>query len=374
MSSAAASRRASRPGRLALDTSLAGARTSGIGLYTVELARALASGPAREALWLIGGERRALPGGVDHAPRSVASRTLWMVGEVPSLLASGRPALFHGVCNFALPLVKPRGIRFVLTVHDLIPLSRPETVSRPYRLQFAAWLARSLAIADAVLCVSEATRAELLDRFPAARVAAVTRLGADHAPDRATALAGGPGLDRPFLLHIGALDARKNLGVLLDAFERLQGARGLCLALVGGQAFGSEAIVERVERLRRRGLDVRILGHVSKERLHALVARAELLVCPSGAEGFGLPPLEGLRAGAAVVASDLPAHREVLGSAAELVPAGDADALAGAISKLLSDGARSKALRERGPERAARFSWRRCAEETLAAYRTVLEG
>ncbi|MHB1845239.1 MAG: glycosyltransferase family 4 protein [Deltaproteobacteria bacterium] len=359
-------------GRVAFDSSLAGEKTTGIGLYTVELARALASGPARDALWFLGGRASALPRAVPHTPASVGSRSLWVIGEVPGLLETLGATVFHGVCNFVLPLVRPRKARLVLTVHDVIPLTHPETVSRPYRLQFAAWLGRSVGLADGILCPSEATRAELTRRFPAARVIGVSPLGVDHVPDRATVASRGESSGRPTVVHVGALDPRKNVGVLLAAFERLPRARELCLALVGQRVFGSAPLVAEAERLRRRGLDVRLCGHLPARELQALVARAAMLVCPSGAEGFGLPPLEGLRLGAPVVASRIPAHLEVLADAALFAAAGDPDSLAEQMTRVLEDAPLARSLRERGPARAAEFSWRRCADLTLAAYRSVV--
>ena len=379
-------------GAIALDSSLAGAQTTGIGLYVSQLARALALGPLRERLWLLGGQRRALPAGVAHTEARTRSRSLWMVGEVPGLLASRDAALFHGVQNFALPLRRPGRTRFVLTVHDLIPLTRPETVSRPFRLQFAAWLARSLSLADAVLCDSEWTRGELRRLFPRAPQSRVVHLGVDHVPSRKMALAalppagigGGPLCgptgrgrraeafgEKPYLLHVGALDARKNVGLLLEAFEALPRARDLSLVLVGQPSFGAAPLLATIERLRGIGLDVRWLGHVPRRQLWGLMARAALLCSPSGAEGFGLPPLEGLSLGVPVVASRIPPHVEILGDAALFASPGDVGELRDALATVLDGGQLERTLRERGPARAARFRWSRCADETAQLYREV---
>ncbi len=361
-------------GPLALDCSLAGGAPTGIGRYTVRLAAALAAGPLRDRLWLLGGRAAVLPRRVAHAPARVASRTLWMLGEVPPLLVSRRARLFHGLANFTLPLTRPPRTRFVLTVHDLIPLTHPATVSRPFRMQFSAWLARSLGLCDAVVCDSEATRRELLARFPGAP-ATVVPLGADHVPGRAAALAAEPlAPDRRHVLYVGALDARKQVDVLLAAFERLPRARELALVLAGAPAFGAAALLARVEALRAAGLDVRLPGPLPAGRLWGAMARADVLCCPSGAEGFGLPPLEGLALGAPVVASRIAAHEEVLGDAARYVNPGDPDDLGEALSRVLEDETCAEELRRRGPPRAARFTWRRCAEETAAVWERVLGG
>ncbi|MHB8420495.1 MAG: glycosyltransferase family 4 protein [Myxococcales bacterium] len=358
------------PSALALDASLAGGRTTGIGLYSVRLVRELAAGPCRDRLWLLGGSLSALPTGIPHSPARLRSRTPWMLAEVPALLGRHRARLFHGLCNFALPLFRPGRTRFVLTVHDLIPLSQPASVSRAYRLQFELWLRRSLRLCDAVICNSEATRQELLARFPSAP-ATVVHLGADHVPGRGELPPGQAPSERPYILYLGTLEARKNVLALLRAFEALPRAREVSLAIVGQRAFGARAVLAEAARLRQAGLDVRLLGHLGEPELWRTLAGAAVLCCPSGAEGFGLPPLEGLALGVPVVASDIAAHREVLGDAALFTPPGDADALAQALSRALEDSSLARDLRRRGPERAARFTWRRCAEETAAVYARI---
>jgi alpha-1,3-rhamnosyl/mannosyltransferase len=367
------SRRPAIPsGALALDTSLAGARTTGIGLYTSRLAAALAEGPLAGRLWFVGGREEALPASVAHSPARVRFRSLWMAAEAPRLLARHHARLFHGLSNFPLPLQRPGQTRLLLTVHDLIPLTHPDSVSRPFRLQFAAWLARSLQLCDAVVCDSEATRTELAARFPGVG-AQVVHLGADHVPSRAEALSSEDLLGgRPYVLYLGALDARKNVGALLKAFEALPGARERALVVVGQAAFGASSLSPEIERLRRAGLDIRTPGHLRADRLWGLLARAAVLCCPSGAEGFGLPPLEGLALGVPVVASRIPAHQEILGDAALFASPGDVAELASALQRALEDSEVARNLRTRGPLRASTFTWRRCAEQTAQVYRAVL--
>jgi glycosyltransferase involved in cell wall biosynthesis len=297
-----------------------------------------------------------------------------MLGEVPKLLLRHEARLFHGLSNFPLPLQRPGRTRFLLTVHDVIPLTHPESVSRSFRLQFAAWIARSLQLCDAVLCDSEATRTELTARFPEVP-SSVVHLGADHVPTRERALrAAAVVSDRPYVLYLGALDARKNVGVLLKAFEALPRARELALVVVGQAAFGSGELLREVERLRRAGLDIRTPGHLPADQVWGALARAAVLCCPSGAEGFGLPPLEGLALGVPVVASGIAAHREILGEAALFADGGDADDLSSALQRALEDTELARMLRARGPGRAATFTWRRCADETSSVYRAVIGG
>jgi glycosyltransferase involved in cell wall biosynthesis len=358
---------------IALDASLLGGRTTGIGLYTEKLIAALARGGLRDRLLALGGRSSRLPRGLHHVPARSGSRSAWMIGEVPQLLSSQGVAVFHGMANFLMPLRRPGRTRLVLTVHDLIPLTHPETVSRPFRLQFGAWLSRSLSVTDRVICNSETTRRALLDRYPQVS-AEVIHHGVDHVPSRDRLAPPGP-TDKPYFLYVGALDARKNLPALMDAFDlwcdRNPG-EGTALALAGSATFGSGPVLEAVERLRRRGRDVRLLGHLPSARLWSLMAGARLLSCPSSYEGFSLPPLEALALGVPVVASDIEAHREVLGDAALLISPDSVEALADAFTRIVSDRLGTESLRKRGLERAAGFTWQQSAEKTEKIYLSLI--
>ncbi len=289
-----------------------------------------------------------------------------MLGQVPGDLKRVGAGLFHALANFNLPLAPPRGIRLCLTVLDLIPLTHPDSVSRAYRLQFGAWLSRSVAIADAVICISQATRTELVSRFPGVK-AVVIHLGVDHLPLPARA---PPRSLPPYLLYLGSLEARKRVDVLLAAYERL-GDRSLGLVLAGSSNFGSEQILKEVSRLTAAGFNVRHLGSVAAEALPGLIAGAELLCAPSEAEGFSLPPLEALALGTPVVASAIPAHLEILGDAARLVPVGNVEALCAELRRVLDDTQLRAMLRKSGVARSRGFTWARAAQLTADVYTSV---
>jgi alpha-1,3-rhamnosyl/mannosyltransferase len=124
--------------------------------------------------------------------------------------------------------------------------------------------------------------------------------------------------------------------------------------------------------LRRLGDGVRVLGQVSARDASALYAGADLFVFPSRHEGFGIPVLEAMVQGTAVVCSDIPVLREVGGDAAQFVPLDDIDALADTIDALLRDGRARDALVARGLAHAQGYSWERCADATIAVYREAL--
>ncbi|HZA14606.1 MAG TPA: glycosyltransferase family 1 protein, partial [Myxococcaceae bacterium] len=354
---------------LALDATLWDEPTTGISLY----ARCLHDALVRRGVRV---ERM----GARHsgeAPRSVASRSAYVIGELPSALEQRDVPLFHAVGNFNLPLVRVPGKRLVLTVHDLIPEILPETVSRAYRMQFRAWLGRSAQLADRIICVSERTRRDLLARhqLDASKVSVVPN-GADHvdrvhSPDRTgVEYLDSLALPERFVLYAGSLDARKNVALVLDALLSLRrNGRNETLVLTGQSWFGSGAVERRIARLRADGMDVRPLGFLTPPLFYEVMRRASVFAFPSRYEGFGLPPLEAMRLGVPCIVSNAGALPEVCGDAAVAISPDDHLALAAAIERLLDDRGERQRLSAAGLARAARFTWDACAERTLEVYR-----
>jgi glycosyltransferase involved in cell wall biosynthesis len=360
------------PGPIALDATLWDEPTTGIGLYT----RCL-----YDALLRRGVELHRL--GARHsgeAPRRLASRTAYLLGELPSALEASPSRVFHGVSNFNLPLARVPGKRMVLTVHDLIPDLFPETVSTGFRWQFRLWLSRSLQVADRIICVSGTTRDDLLRRFEVdpARVSVVHN-GVDHvdrvAPvdDTGRKYLESLGLPERFVLYAGSLDARKNVSLVLDAFERLwrEGKR-TTLVLAGQSWFGSGPVEKRVAQLRAEGLDLRPLGYLADPLFYEVMRRASAFVFPSRYEGFGLPPLEAMRLGVPSIVADTGSLPEVCGDAVLYVSPDDADGLARMMWRVLGSDEERHALAGRGRTQASLFTWDRAAYQTIDAYRAAL--
>ncbi len=358
-------------GPVAFDASLWDEPTTGIGLYTRCLASALQTRGVR--LERLG----ARVSGED--PRGHMGRTAYVLGRLPLALRHSQALLYHALGNFNLPLVRTPGKPYVVTVHDLIPLLMPETVSRAYRWQFRLWLARSVRVADRIVCVSECTRNDLLARHPeAADKVSVAYNGVDHVdghvPDATTEdFLRALSLPQRFALYAGSLDVRKNVSLVLDALERLK-ARGrpVPLVMMGQAWFGSGAVETRVARLRSEGHDIRTLGYQSEPVFFELMRRATVFVFPSRYEGFGLPPLEAMRLGTPAIVSTTGATPEVCGEAAPAVRPDDAEGLAEAMDRLMRSDAERRRWADEGRKQAARFTWARCAEQTLAAYEAAL--
>lgn len=287
--------------------------------------------------------------------------------RLPSSLAG--LDLLHAPSPSAVPPAG-RGQRLVVTVHDLAFLEVPETFTPRWRIMFRLGFARTVRHADAVIAVSEATAADVLRR---------SRID----PGRVHVVAPGPSLDvgradvdgtlnrlgipRPYILFVGTLEPRKNVATLVRAYRRLadRGApHGLVLT---GPAGGADGRLEEEIARPGPGSIVRT-GRVSDGDLDALYRGATAFCYPSLYEGFGLPVLDAMARGIPCVTSNASSLPEVAGDAALLVDPRSASELASALERVLSDEELAGRLAGAGRGRAATFSWRRAARQTLDVY------
>jgi len=281
--------------------------------------------------------------------------------------ADGNRVLFAP--NYLVPRLfrLARGAR-VATVHDLAIRQVPWAVRPDSGAALVRGLARTLLEADLILTPSEAVRAELaVERVDPRRVRAI-----HHGPgQRPGGAPGAPPAGTPerFVLHVGTLEPRKNVPLLLDAWRLLRdsGAAPPPLVLAGAFGWRADELRRQVARAAAEGWLVH-LGYVAPEELAALYARAAAAVLPSFYEGFGLPLLESLAAGLPVVASDIPVHREVAGEATLYAPPDRPDLFAARIAEILGDPALRARLAAAARARSALFSWERAAAEAARAF------
>ncbi|MDO9356586.1 MAG: glycosyltransferase family 1 protein [Solirubrobacteraceae bacterium] len=254
-------------------------------------------------------------------------------------------------------------------VYDLVPfVEGGQAQSRAATIEKAT-IRPALRRAKALSCISEATQADLERLFPHTRRTATTiPLAADPSFAAPVAAPGHPDLGKPYVLAVGTLEPRKNLERLVEAWGKLPESLRAShdLALVGPRGWDDSDIL----RTAHEG-GAKLLGRVSEDELRALYAGAAAFAYPSLYEGFGLPILEAMAAGAPVVTSDRSSLPEVAGDAAVLVDPTDTAAIASAIESLLTDAPLAERLRAAGRARAAEFSWERTARETLGLLRGI---
>ncbi len=266
----------------------------------------------------------------------------------------------------------------VVSIHDAIAFRYPEGYPRLNNFLHRHYVPYTLRNVDAVVTVSDHAREDLNEFLgippPEVHVAppGVSETFHPVADAESAEVARRFGLDRPFILSVGAKEARKNLPRLILAFEDLH--RDLPeyqLALVGPTLWRHPISIDAIKA---RGVRdrVRLIEYVSDEELRALYSRASLFVHPSLYEGFGLPVLEAMACGTPVVASNSTSIPEVAGDAAVFFDPTDVHALAEAMRHVLMDTDLQASLRAKGFERVSRFTWERAAETTAAVYRAVL--
>jgi glycosyltransferase involved in cell wall biosynthesis len=296
-------------------------------------------------------------------------RIPWQHVRLPGALRALRPDLYHDTKN-ALPCRLP--VPGVVTVHDLAHLRCPETFGLASRL-FLRWsTADAVRRAKIVVVPSESTAKDLAELLPASRgKVRVVPHGIAPLPEPS------PGavermrarVKGPFVLHVGTIQARKNVDLLVRAVRLLR-AEGVAhrVVLAGRRGWKGERAFAEIARD-----DTAIwLGEASADDLAALHALADVFCSPSGYEGFGFTVAEAMAAGVPVLASRNSSLPEVVGDAGVMLDALTPEAIAAALRPLLADPARRAALAAAGRARAATFSWERAAESTVRAYRDAL--
>jgi len=268
------------------------------------------------------------------------------------------------------PLLMPaRRAARVVTIYDLNFLTHPERTRAEIRRDYPS-LARDHAHrADHIFVISRftATQVEQLLEVPSDRIS-LCPPGAPAWTPRAKP-PGGDG----YVLFVGTLEPRKNLGVLLDAYEHLAASgKPLPPLVIAGKT--TEHSGPWLARIARPPLSTRVkyLGYVHPLKRRELYEGAKLLVQPSFEEGFGLPVLEAMTIGVPVVAANRGALPEVLGDAGPLVDAEDIAGFAEAIDSTINDPVAATSATARGFARAREFSWQRTAATTLSAYKAAL--
>lgn len=351
----------------------------GTATSVVQLAGAIADSACADLVLV--GARGAPPSGSGAATLSNRFDVVSLPLPVSALYDAwdrlGRPAIDAAsgpvdLVHLTVPMGPPRSATpLVVTVHDLFPLTRPDWFTRRGVRLMTRALLRIRDRADAVVVPSAVVAADCeAHGFDPARLHVVPwgSQPVSVAPDAIAAVRARHGLQGPYVLFVGTVEPRKGLPVLADAMARV-GRADLTLVVAGPAGWGPDAAPHLAAVP---GPVVRTGFPLPVAELDALRAGAAACCVPSWAEGFGLPALEAMAAGAPLVTSAGTALAEVADDAALLVAPGRADQLADALRRLLDDAALADELRAAGPIRAASFTWEATAQATAAVYREVL--
>ena len=306
------------------------------------------------------------------------ARIVWEQTGLPASAASRRVRLLHGTVN-VIPMAFPGAT--VATVHDLSFLRLPDQFPRMKAnyLRYAVDL--SARRATHLIAVSEHTRRDVIEllHVPEERISVVYSGASPDfrpLPHSACVEFRRRHFDgRPLILHVGTLQPRKNVDVLIRSFAHLRRTRDIphVLALVGARGWMYRELFDLVVR---EGVSehVRFVDFVPSGDLPLWYNSADLFAYPSAYEGFGLPVLEAMACGVPVITSAASALAELAGEAAVTVSPGSQEALQLALIRVLDDEQLRADLSRRGLVRAAEFTWSRTARDTAAIYDRVLAG
>ena len=335
---------------IALDASYSiGEELSGVGLYSREILFGLAAAHPEVRFDFYYRPHRYFRSWRERLPANSRRR-----------MSPGSADLFHGL-NQRLP--EGRLPRAVSTFHDLFVLTG-EYSSPEFRARFAEQARDAAARSDMIIAVSEFTRQQV-----------ISLLGVDAAKVRVVHHGVRPlpcprqSKREPIIPNVGAIQARKNIVRLVEAFETVGPPWRLVLA--GSTGYGAEEIRARIERSTARER-ISVLGYVPVGELGALYRAASIFAFPSIDEGFGMPVLEAMAAGTAVLTSNRSALPEVAGNAAVLVDPLDSQSMSDGLRRLTNDEPLRSHFGRMGIERAKQFTWERAVRETWRVYGELL--
>ncbi|HXW35466.1 MAG TPA: glycosyltransferase family 1 protein [Acidimicrobiales bacterium] len=371
--------------QLSLDLSAVPSQPVGAGRYAVALARALTRrDDVSVTMWARKGDERRwrelVPDATvqpSFAPEPRPVRLAWEQVRLPGLLRHAEVDVHHGP-HYTMPRRSP--VPTVVTVHDMTFFDDPQWHERSKVYVFRHAINVAARHASAIVCVSKSTGRRFEELCHPRSKIFVAPHGVDH--ERFRPEEQDHGFDesslrnlsvrQPYVLFLGTLEPRKAVPELIAAFDRIaRSRRGLSLVLAGRPGWGAADVEVALARSSHKDR-VRRLGYVADEMLPSLLRRAEVVAYPSREEGFGLPALEALACGSALVTSEGTVMAELAGEAAFLAKPGSVDDLAEALSRAL-DSAGDPLRRRLGLEIAGRYTWEKSAEGHMSAYRWAME-
>lgn len=283
--------------------------------------------------------------------------------------------------HFNSPILFPK--KSICTIHDLTPLSFPghKMKSTVRRLGYQAVFRSTILKSEKIIAISEATKQEIIKHFnvnPDKII--VTHEGVDERfkiienCDIMNKEKNKFGIDQPFIFYVGVWRDHKNITGLVEAFDLLKKKYNLAhqLVLGGREDLHDTKVREKINASTFKN-DIITTGYLSDEELPILYNSASVFVLPSFIEGFGLIAIEAQKCGCPVASSNSPALKEVLANSALFFNPHNVNEMAEIIQKILSDENSRQRLIKAGLENVSRFSWKKCAEQTLSVYQKILK-
>jgi len=369
--------------RVALELQPCCGKRSGIGIYAYELAKRVTDGNGLEFcgnLFNFAG-RNNNAGSLEGIAMPIRESRLFPYGvyrRIWDIIPIPYQYLFPGRANlnvFFNYIVPPRiEGKVMTTVHDMTWLRFPETMEKRNYRRLKDGVERSIAQSCRILTISQFSKKEIVSLLgvPEERISVVPCAPSLSKQTEDFELCAGKfQISKPYLLHVGTIEPRKNLVRLLRAYALLKKEQKTPhqLVLAGGRGWEAEGIYRLAEELP----GVILTGYISPEEKNALYQNAEAFVFPSLYEGFGIPPLEAMASGCSVVCSNAASLPEVVGEAARLVDPLDEADIAQGIWDVLSDREYAARLTEAGHRQVQRFIWEASAEKLTQICREVLE-
>lgn len=353
-------------------------RGTGIGTYTYQLLKNLEEIDASNEYHLFwpGDDYDFLKRGPMLKIEEIGRKKdlFWEEVHIPARLSEEGIEIYHIPQN-GIGMPRRKECKYVVTLHDLIPYTMPETVGKGYLRIFLNQIPKIIEEADLIITVSQHSKNDIIRYFniPPEKIV-VTHLAPENfyrplPTKQVNTFLQKYKLQPNYILYVGGFSERKNVRAIIRAFKMIkdQFPESYRLVLAGNP---KRAYDKLMKEIRLAGIEDRVdlPGFISVQEMAYLYNGAKLFVYPSYYEGFGLPPLEAMACGIPVITSNVTSIPEVVEDGAEMVAPDDEVGLAEKMYRILSDEEVLSKLRDRGMKRVAQFDWRKTAAQTLQAY------